>query len=551
MSLRELPVDALVVGAGPVGLMLASELRRHASSCRIVDRAAAPTDKSKAVILHARTIEHLDQLALEKQFIERGTALHGVSFFQGGRRLTQLRFDRIDSRYPFALDIPQSTTERLLGDHLKALGGEVEREVELVGIEREADGVTALLEHADGRRERQRTRYLCGCDGSHSAVRELAGMAFAGSSYEEEWILADVRIEAPPFARDEATIFAEPHHFLAIFPLPDERWRLLAVRKLAEPGQPPEPATVEEFEALLRHHAGAPVRLFDPAEITPFRIGRKHADHLRDGNVFLSGDAAHIRSQVSGQGMNSGVQDAINLGWKLALVCRGKARSELLDTYEVERLPVIEKTLSGTDLATRAVTVRHAVAQHLVYGIARLLLGFEPVQDYLTRNITEMQINYRGGGCVSSFFAENAGRPVSVPLPGDHAPAAPHLETVAEGRPVRLYELIRHSGHTVVLLQGERTPSPAAGEVADLARALDARFGDEVRPLAIRVRADWRPGDVAVPLLHDGGAEVHRAYDAESASVYLIRPDGYLAFRADWADRRALMEFLETYLIRR
>src|SRR3954465_10370469 len=137
MSAEPSEVDVLVVGAGPVGLMLASELRRHGASCRIVDRAAAPTDKSKAVILHARTIEHLDQLALEREFIERGTALHGVSFFQGGRRLAQLRFDRIDSRYPFVLDVPQSTTERLLGDRLKAVGGEVEREVELVSIERE------------------------------------------------------------------------------------------------------------------------------------------------------------------------------------------------------------------------------------------------------------------------------------------------------------------------------------------------------------------------------------------------------------------------------
>jgi 2-polyprenyl-6-methoxyphenol hydroxylase-like FAD-dependent oxidoreductase len=550
-SLREPPLDALVVGAGPVGLILASELRRHGASCRIVDRAAAPTDKSKAVILHARTIEHLDQFALAQEFIERGTVLHGVSFFQGGRRLAQLRFDRIDSHYPFVLDIPQSTTERLLGDHLKALGGEVEREVELVDIEREEDGVTAVLRHADGRRERQQARYLCGCDGSHSPVREFTGTGFAGSSYEEEWILADVRIEASPFARDEATIFAEPHHFLAVFPLPDDRWRLIAVRKVAEPGQPADPATVEEFEELLLHHAGEPVRLFDPAWITPFRTGRKHAAHLRDGNIFLSGDAAHIRSQVSGQGLNSGVQDAINLGWKLALVCRGKARPELLDTYEIERLPVIKKILSGTDVATRAVTVRHAAGQQLVYGIARLLVGFEPVQDYLTRNISEMEINYRDGGCVSSFFVENADRRDSLPLPGDHAPPAPHLETVPEGRPVRLYELIRRSGHTVVLLQGERTPPPAAGEVADLARALDARFGDEVRPLAVRVRDDWRPGDVVAPLVHDDNGEMHRAYDAEAASVYLIRPDGYLAFRADWTDRHVLLEFLETYLIRR
>ena len=539
-----------MVGAGPVGLMLAAELRRQGASCRIVDRAAAPTDKSKAVVLHARTIEHLDQLALEQEFIDRGVVVHGVSFFQGGRRLAQLHLDRIDSRYPFVVDIPQSTTEQLLGDHLRALGGAVEREVELVGFERDADGVTGTLRHADGQLEQVRARYLCGCDGSHSRVRELAGIAFAGSGYEEEWILADVKIAAPPFARDEVTIYAEPHHFLAVFPLPGERWRLIAVRKVAVPGEPAEPATLEEFEALLLHHAGAPVRLSDPAWISPFRIGHRHAAHLRDGHVFLCGDAAHIHSQVSGQGMNTGLQDAINLGWKLGLVCRGKARAELMDTYEVERLPVIKSVLFGTDVATRGVTIRHTVGQHVVDQLGRLLLGFEPVRDYLARNISEMKINYRGRGCVGSFDAEHAGRGVST-LPGDHAPPAPHLQTVPEGRPVRLYDLIRHPGHTVVVLQGERTPSPPAVEVADLTRALDARFGDDVRALAVRGRDDWSARDVAASLVHDDNGEMHRAYDAERPSVYLIRPDGYLAFRADWADRHLLLEFLETYLIRR
>jgi 2-polyprenyl-6-methoxyphenol hydroxylase-like FAD-dependent oxidoreductase len=539
-----------VVGAGPVGLMLAAELRRHGASCRIVDRAPAPTDKSKAVVLHARTLEHLDQLALEQEFIDRGAVVHGVSFFQGGRRLAQLHLDQVDSRYPFVVDIPQSTTERLLGERLQALGGAVEREVELVGFERDADGVMATLRHGDGQLEQRRTRYLCGCDGSHSRVRELAGVAFAGSGYEEEWILADVKIETPSFARDEVTIYAEPHHFFAVFPLPDERWRLIAVRKVAEPGEPADPATLEEFETLLRHHARAPVRLFDPAWISPFRIGHRHATHLRDGRVFLCGDAAHIHSQVSGQGMNTGLQDAINLGWKLGLVCRGKARSGLLGTYEVERLPVIKSVLFGTDVATRGVTIRHAVGQHVVDQLGRLLLGFEPVRDYLARNISETEINYRGRGCVGSFDAEHAGRDVTT-LPGDHAPPAPHLKTVPKGRPVRLYDLIRHPRHTVVLLQGERTPSPPADDVAELARALDARFGHEVRPLAVRARDDWSLRDVAAPLVHDNKGAMHRAYDADQPSVYLIRPDGYLAFRADWADRHDLLDFLGTYLIRR
>jgi 2-polyprenyl-6-methoxyphenol hydroxylase-like FAD-dependent oxidoreductase len=546
-SVDKPPLDALVVGAGPAGLMLASELRRHGAACRIVDRAPAPTDKSKAVVLHARTIEHLDHLALEQEFIERGTLLNGVSFFQGGRRLARLHFDRLDTRYPFVLDLPQSTTEELLGDHLRALGGEVERDVQLVGLERKDEGVMGVLQHADGALEKAWARYVCGCDGSHSRVRELTGIAFTGSSYEEEWILADVKIDTPPFAPDEVTIYAEPHHFLAVFPLPDERWRLVAVRKVAKPGERMGRATLEEFEALLLHHARAPVRLFDPAWITPFRIGHRHATHLRDGPVFLCGDAAHIHSQVSGQGMNTGLQDAINLGWKLALVSRGTARPELLDTYEFERLPVIKSILSGTDLATRAVTVRGAVGQRMVNEVARLLLGLEPVRDYLARNISQVEINYRRGGCVSSFYFEHAGRD-GITLPGDHAPRAPHLQTVPEGRQVRLYDLIRHPGHTVVLLQGTRTPSPPAVEVAELVRALHDQFGNEIRPLAVRVRDDWRLRDFAIPLVHDPGGEMHHAYDAELASVYLIRPDGYLGFRAGWADRHVLLEFLAGYL---
>ena len=193
-------------------------------------------------------------------------------------------------------------------------------------------------------------------------------------------------------------------------------------------------------------------------------------------------------------------------------------------------------------------TIRKAVGQHVFNGLARLLLGFGPVRDYLTRNISEMEINYRGGGCVSSFYVEHAGRR-GAPLPGDHAPPAPHLETVPEGRHVRLYDLIRHTGHTVVLLQGERTPSPPAVEMGELARSLHVRFGGEVRSLAVRIRDDWNARDLEVRLLHDSGSEMHAAYDAERASVYLIRPDGYLAFRADWADRHVLVEFLETYLI--
>ena len=544
--------DVLVVGAGPVGLMLASELRRHGATCRIVDRAAQPTDKSKAVVVHARTLEHLDHLQLEQEFLRLGTIVHGVSVFADGRRLAQLHFDGTDSRYPFVLCIPQSATEQILGNHLTGLGVQVERRVEFVDFEQDKSGVTSRLRSADGSIEEVRSKFLCGCDGSHSTVREKAGISFGGQGYEEEWILADVKMKEVAFARDEVTLFAEPHHFFAIFPLPDNRWRLIAVRKIAVPGETAAPATVEEFTAMLLRQAKQAFTIYDPVWISPFRIGHRHADHIDQGRIFLSGDAAHIHSQVSGQGMNTGLQDAVNLGWKLALVCKGLSKPELLATYEAERLPTIKKILFGTDLATKAVTMRHSVGQQAVNQLARLLIEFEPVHDYLNRNITELEINYRGLGCISPYYAKQSRRRAlrlrRVAIPGDHAPRAPHLSTLPDQDGIRLYDLLRHAGHTLVFLQGEDSLGPSSAEVVGFANELRTRFVAEINPIAVRLEDTWNPADFDFPVVEDIGEEMHYAYDAESSSVYLIRPDGYIGFRSDWEDRDALKPFLETYL---
>jgi 2-polyprenyl-6-methoxyphenol hydroxylase-like FAD-dependent oxidoreductase len=544
--------DVLVVGAGPVGLMMASELSRHGATCRIVERSPEPTDKSKAVVVHARTLEHLDHLHLQQKFLQLGTIIHGVSFFNSGIRFAQLHFDEVDSRYPFVLSIPQSNTEQLLGAHLETLGVKVERRIEFLGFVQDETGVTSRLRHPDGTIEEVRTKFLSGCDGSHSTVREQAGIGFNGHGYEEEWILADVKIEHASFPRDEVTIFAEPNHFTAIFPLPDDRWRLIAVRKIATPGEPAAPATVEEFVALLLRHTKKAVTIYDPVWISPFRIGHKYAEHISRGRIFLSGDAAHIHSQVSGQGMNTGLQDAVNLGWKLGLVCRGKAKDELLATYEAERLPMIRKILFGTDFATQAVTIRHTIGQQAVNYCARLLMEFEPVHRYLNRNIAELEINYRSGGYVSPFYTKHSRRrPLRlrrVTIPGDHAPRAPHLTTLPGQETIRLYDLLRHTGHTLVFLQGERSPGPSPAEVTAFAKELRTKFGHEIHPIAVRLEDTWTSPDFSFPLLEDIGEEMHHAYDAESPSVYLIRPDGYIGFRSDWKDREELISFLDRYL---
>src|SRR6185437_12693770 len=315
--------EVLVAGAGPVGMTMAAALARLGVGVRIVDKAHARTDKSKALVIWPRTLELLDIQGCAQNFINAGIKGRGTRILANGREIVHVALDTMHSVHDYALMIPQSETERLLEEELARRGVTVEREVALEGFTQDEAGVAATLRHADGRIESMETPFLIGCDGAHSIVRHGLGIEFEGSTEPSDWLLADLRLDGD-LPADELTLCWTGDGVLALFPIIGGRYRVIADVGLlpTEAAPPPE---LGEIQAVLDRRGPPGLRAHDPFWLSRFRINERKVRDYRRGRVFLAGDAAHIHSPAGGQGMNTGMQDAFNLAWKLALVVKGNA----------------------------------------------------------------------------------------------------------------------------------------------------------------------------------------------------------------------------------
>jgi 2-polyprenyl-6-methoxyphenol hydroxylase-like FAD-dependent oxidoreductase len=389
--------DVLVVGAGPVGLTMAAELARYGVRVRIIDKAPHATETSKALVIWSRTLELMDRMGCTPQFLEAGFQAHGASIRSGGSLLGQTRFDDVASPYNYALMIPQRDTERLMGAHLAALGVNVERELELVGFSQESSWVEANIRHADGSDETIRISWLIGCDGAHSTVRHGTGITFRGQSQGDDWILGDVRLEgpgAPP--TDEVAVYLHRDGVFTVFPIPGGRARVVGTVGKSDPIHPRPDPTLDEIQRLCDQRAGGGFRVFDPVWLSTFRVNERKVSHYRQERIFLAGDAAHIHSPAGGQGMNTGMQDAINLSWKLAMVAKGAAAPALLDSYSPERNAVGEMVLRNATRMTDMATLHNPAAQAIRNLALRFVFGFHGVRDKIAVTMTETQIAYEG-----------------------------------------------------------------------------------------------------------------------------------------------------------
>lgn len=508
------------MGAGPTGLTLGIMLRRLGIGVRIVDRAAQPSAVSKALAIWSGSLEALHGIDVVEDLLADGRRLRALSVGERGRELASMAVGTgIDSPYPFPLLLPQSRTEAVLAGRLAALGATVERNLEFAGLSQDDTGVTARLRHPDGGEEAVRTHYLAGCDGARSAVRRALGIAFEGYTEPDTYILGDVRVDG--VALDPRSIYIRWGRggTVALFPYGDAVWRIFA-RRGPSPAED-APTSLEELQAQVDRFGPGGMRLRDPDWLSTFRINERLAARYRAGRCFLAGDAAHIHSPAGGQGMNTGIQDAVNLGWKLAYALRGCGDAGLLlDSYEPERRPIARRVVDESAQRLH-IAFAESTALRLLRTVVVSVMGRIPAaQRKLQVDLSETEIVYRDGPLVRLGGPPRRAGRTEV---GGRARDAAYREP-ATGGSRELWPLLSELRHCLLVFEDAGRPLPVDAALAGT--------GDRVAVLRL---------DPA----RDPGGAVRARYRQRGPGWVLVRPDQVVAARGDGADLARLERYLD------
>jgi 2-polyprenyl-6-methoxyphenol hydroxylase-like FAD-dependent oxidoreductase len=506
--------DVLIVGAGPTGLMLANELARRGVRALIIDRHSGPAQQSRAMAVHARTLEIYQKLGIAERAIELGLAGPAANMWADGRWTARVPIGEIGrgvSPFPYVLMLGQDDNERILGRRLEEQGSAVVWNTELVALEQHDDRVEATLRLPDGSSRRVTAAYVAGCDGVRSAVRTLSEIDFPGAPYEHVFFVADT-IATGGMKPSEINVYLWRDGFHLFFPMrAQDGWRVIGILPEALRGKPN--LTFDDVIPALRREAGAELKFHACHWFSTYRIHHRCAESFRVGRCLLLGDAAHVHSPMGGQGMNTGLQDAYNLAWKLALVVGSRADAALLDTYASERRAVAEKLLHSTDRAFQVVTsdtwFGALLRTKILARVAAFAMTKEPARKLAFRTLSQTGICYPR----SALSQTLSGLPAKALAAGERFPWL-SLQFTHDGSAEDLYTKLEDTTFNLLVF-GQRGPTRAPACLNDIVRTHVIPATDWNRTVLVRAGI---PG----------------------TSFYLLRPDGHVGLAGARLDEETL-----------
>jgi 2-polyprenyl-6-methoxyphenol hydroxylase-like FAD-dependent oxidoreductase len=511
--------DVLIVGAGPTGLMLANQLARRGVRIMIIDRHSGPAQQSRAMAVQARTLEIYSNMGIIDKAIALGARGTGANMWANGRWTARIPVGDIGqsfSPFPYVLMLGQDDNELIMGEKLRDLGITVQWNTELIAFEQQSDHVDVTLKQPDGTTTKIGTAWMAGCDGSRSRVREMSGITFPGAPYEHTFFVADTEATGP-MKPGEVNVYLWQDGFHLFFPMRGkDRWRVIGI--LPKDLRQREDLTFEEVVPAIRQEAGAALDFKQCSWFSTYRIYHRAAERFRDRRCFLLGDAAHVHSPMGGQGMNTGLQDAYNLAWKLALVVQGRADPALLDTYEQERMPVAQKLLKTTDRAFQLVVSDSWFAgllrTRIIARVAARAITFERVRNLALHTLSQIGIRYPK----SSISQTQAGLSKGAPTAGDRFPWL-RLQINTGGPVEDLFQKLDDTRFNLLVF-GQSLPQGG----------LPAGLGDIFRIHVL----------TAYPI---NAAELARA-QIPPCAFYLLRPDGHIGLCGARLETAALRRYL-------
>lgn len=513
--------SVLIVGAGPTGLLLASELARRDVPFHLIDSRSAPMHWDRATVVHSRSLQIFESLGLGQKFLDAGCRQRVIKIHSNGKLLGKMELSNCGSSYGFNVGLSEEVTESILTEYLEQLGSTVNRGPRLVGLTQQNGGVLAEIE-CDGERYRVNARWVVGCDGFHSPTREMSGIEFGGHDILKPWAVFDATIAGwtDTYEGNFAYFGEHPTIFTA---LPGHRWRVYLRPSSAESD------LVEDANAVLRVYAPG-ASFVDVENPTRFHCATKIAKQYRSGPVFLAGDAAHLCSPAQGHGMNCGLQDAFNLAWKMALVYQGDADPALLDSYEAERRPAAELVAQSGDEFENALTMTDPAKCAARDQAIRAMIADPTARQHEIVAETELNVVYSGSPILVGDGAGDsliAGRclPDQIEVRGP------------DGRECRLHELAHRAGHTLMMLSGVDAKASETREMHAALQKLVA--GSRVFEAAVSLGSS---GDLLpeIGYLEPAAAEL---LGVKGTMLLAVRPDGYIGLRADRDHLRALERY--------